>query len=53
MFDVSNWVAHLNGENGPGYPPYLVSDHFSTPRVVAKSHKRYEEHRPSPQDHSI
>ena len=76
MFDVANWVTHLNGEDLPGgtpshetlsvspqgaleislfyrHPPYLVRDHFSSPRVVAKSRKRYEGHRPSPQDHSI
>ena len=71
-----NWVAHLNGEDGPGrtpshetlsvssqgaleislvfgHPPSLVRDHFSSPRVVEKSYKCYEKHRPSPQDHSI
>ena len=76
MFDVTNWVAHLNREDGPGgmpsheilsvspqgaleislffgHPPSLIIDHFSSPRVVAKSHKCYEGHRPSPQDHSI
>ena len=51
MFDVANWVAHLNEESGPGgtpshetlsvfslvigHPPSLVRDHFSSPRVVA------------------
>ena len=62
MFDVANWVACLNGENGPGgtpsheplsvspqraleissvigQPPSLDRNHFSTPRVVAESHK--------------
>ena len=76
MFDVANWVAHLNGEDGPGgmpshetlsvspqgaldislffgHSPSLVRDHFRSPRVVTKSCKRYEGHRPSPQDHSI
>ena len=65
MFDVANWVACLNGENGPGgtpshealsdspqgtleissvvgQPPSLDRNHFSTPRVVAESHKRDE-----------
>ena len=54
MFDVANWVACLNGENGPvshqgeleitsvvGQPPSLDGNHFSTPRVVAESHKQY------------
>ena len=36
-----------------GHPPSLVRNHFSSPRVVEKSCKRYKEHRPSPQDHSI
>ena len=76
MFDVANWVAHLNGENGPrgtpshealsvvpqgaleissvvGQPPSLDRNHFSTPRLVAKSHKRDERCRPSSQYHSI
>ena len=59
MFDVANWVAHLNRENGrpshealsvspqgaleissvAGQPPSLDRNHFSTPRLVAKSHK--------------
>ena len=62
MFDVADWVACLNGENGSGgtpshealsvspqgkleissvvgQPPYLERNHFSTPRVVAESHK--------------
>ena len=70
MFDVANWVACLNGENGPGGTPsheaLLVSpqgaleissvagqlpsldrNHFSTPRLVAESHKHDERHRPS------
>ena len=65
MFDVANWVACLNGENGPrgtpshealsvspqgaleissvvGHPPSLDRNHFSTPRVVAESHKHDE-----------
>ena len=69
MFDVANWVACLNGENGPkgtpsyealsvspqggleissvvGQPPSLDRNHFSTPRMVAKSHKRDERPRP-------
>ena len=60
MFDVANWVACLNGENGPGgtpshetlsvshqgvleissvivQSPFLNRNHFSSPRVVAKS----------------
>ena len=72
MFDVTNWVACLNGENGhggkpsheplsvspqgaleisstTGQPPSLVRDHFSSPRVVAKSRKCDEGVRPSPQ----
>ena len=72
MFDVINWVAFLNRENGPGgtlshealsvlpqaaleissaigQPPSLVRDHFSSARVVAKSLKHDEGHRPSPQ----
>ena len=72
MFDVTNWVARLNGEDGPGgmasnkglpvslqealeissvirQPPSLIRDHFSLPRVVAKSRKRNEVRRPSPQ----
>ena len=69
MFDVANWVAHLNRENGPkgmpshealsvspqgaleissvtGQPPSVDRNHFSTPRLVAKSHKRDERSRP-------
>ena len=72
MFDVANWVACLNGENGPvgtplyealsvspqgaldissvvGHPASLDRNHFSTPRVVAESHKRDERCRPSSQ----
>ena len=72
MFDVANWVAHLNGEDGPGgtpshaalsvspqgaletssvigQPPSLDRNHFSSPRVVAESHKRDERCRPSSQ----
>ena len=72
MFDVANWVASLNGENGPGgrpsheafsvspqgaleissvvgHPLSLDRNHFSTPRMVAKSHKRDERFRPSSQ----
>ena len=72
MFDVTNWVASLNGENGPGgmpshealsvspqgaleissvagQPPSLDRNHFSTPRLVAKSLKRDERCRPSSQ----
>ena len=72
MFDVSNWVACLNGENGPGgtpshetlsfssqgaleissiagQPPSLDRNHFSPPRLVAKSLKRDERCRPSSQ----
>ena len=72
MFDVVNWVACLNGENGPGetplhealsvspqraleissavgHPPSLDRNHFSTPRMVAKSHKPDERLRPSSQ----
>ena len=72
MFDVANWVACLNGENGPGWipahealsvspqgalqissvvrqPPSLDRNHFSTPGVVAESHKRDERCRPSSQ----
>ena len=72
MFDVTNWIACLTGENGPGWmplhealsvspqraleissvagqPPSLDRNHFSTPRVVAKSHKRDERCRPSSQ----
>ena len=74
MFDVTNWVARLNGEDGSrgtpsheallflfqfqsqgaleitsviGQPPSLVADHFSSPRVVAKSSNRDEGCRPS------
>ena len=70
MFDVANWVACLNGENGPRgmpshealsvspqgaleissvvrHPPSLDRNHFSTPRLVAKSHKCDERFRPS------
>ena len=32
-----------------GQPSSLVRDHFNSPRVVAKSHKRDEGHKPSPQ----
>ena len=69
MFDVANWVAHLNGGDDPGetpshetlsvspqgaleissvigQPPFLVGDLFSSPRVVAESHKRNEGCRP-------
>ena len=72
MFDVANWVACLNGENGlggtpshealsvspqgaleissvVGHPPSLDRNHFSTPRLVAKSHKCDERRRPSSQ----
>ena len=72
MFDVANWVAGHNGENGPGgmpshealsvspqralenssvvrLPPSLDRNHFSTPRMVAESHKRDERCRPSSQ----
>ena len=72
MFDVANWVACLNGENGPrgmpshealsvspqgaleissvvGHPPSLDRNHFSTPRVVAESHRCDERLRPSSQ----
>ena len=95
MFDVANWVACLNRENGPGgtpllfsfisrstgyiltgdililpegrlyfsvssqgaleissvvgQPPSLDRNHFSTPRVVAESHRRDERCRPSSQ----
>ena len=72
MFDVSNWVASLNGEDGPGgtpshealsissqgaleissvagQPPSLDRNHFCTPRLVEKSHKRDERCRPSSQ----
>ena len=72
MFNVANWVAFLNGENGPGgtpshealsvspqgaleissvsgQPPSLDRNHFSTPRLVAKSLKRDERCRPSSQ----
>ena len=72
MFDGTNWVACLNGENGPGgtpshealsvspqgaleissvvgHSPSLDRNHFSTPRMVAKSHKRDERLRPSSQ----
>ena len=72
MFDIANWVACLNEENGPGgtpsheallvssqgaleissvtrQPPSLDRNHFCTPRVVAKSHKRDERCRPSSQ----
>ena len=72
MFDVANWVACLNGENGPGGTPShealsvlpqgaleissvigqplsLDRSHFSTPRMVAESHKCDERCRPSSQ----
>ena len=72
MFDVANWVACLNGENGPGgtpshealsvssqgalgissvvgHPPSLDRNYFSTPRVVAESHKCDERCGPSSQ----
>ena len=72
MFDVANWVACLNGEDGPGgtpshealsvspqgaleissvvgHPPSLDRNHFSTPRMVAKSCKHDERFRPSSQ----
>ena len=72
MFDVANWVARLNGENGPGgtpshealsdspqgaleissfvgQPPSLDRNHFSIPRLVAKSHKCDERRKPSSQ----
>ena len=73
IFDVANWVACLNGENGPGgtpshealsvspqgaleissvvgHPSSLDRNHFSTPRLVAKSHKGADLH---PKDHSV
>ena len=62
MFDVANWVACLNGENGPGGTPShgalsvspqgvleissLDKNHFCTPRLVAKSLKLDERCRP-------
>ena len=69
MFDVANWVACLNRENGPrgtpshealsvssqgaleissvvGQPPSLDRSHYSTPRLVTKSHKCDERCRP-------
>ena len=72
MFDVANWVARLNRENGPGgtplhealsvtpqgaleissvvgQPPSLDRNHLSTPKLLAKSHKRDERRRPSSQ----
>ena len=72
MFAVANWVACLNGENGPGgtpshealsvspqgaleissvagQPPSLDRNHFSTPSLVAESHKCDERYRPSSQ----
>ena len=72
MFDIANWVACLNGQNGPrgtpshealsvspqgaleissviGQPPSSDRNHFSTPRVVAESHKRDQRCRPSSQ----
>ena len=72
MFDVANWVACLNGKNGPGgtpslealsvspqgaleipsviaQPPSVDRDYFSSPREVAKSHKRDERCKPSSQ----
>ena len=63
MFDIANWVTRLNREDGPGVssqgaleissvvgqPPSLVRDHFRSPRVGAKSCKRDEGCRPSPQ----
>ena len=36
-----------------GQPPSLVRNLFSTPRMVAESHKRDERHRPSSQEHRI
>ena len=36
MFDVSNWVASLNGENGPGGTPYMRPFQFHL-----KEHWRY------------
>ena len=76
MFDVANWVAHLNRENGSrgmpphealsvsppgaleissviGHPPSFIWNHFSSPRVVAKSRKRDDRCRPLSQDQSI
>ena len=76
MFDVANWVACPNGENGcggmpsqealsvspqgaleissvVGQPPSLDRNHFSTPRVVAESHKRDDRCKLSSQDHNI
>ena len=65
MFDVTNWVACLNGEDGPGgtpfsfisleissvagQPPSLDRCHFCTPRLVAESCKCDERCRPSSQ----
>ena len=76
MFDVANWVARLNREDGPGgtpshealsvspqgaleissviaHCPSSVRDHFSSPRVVAKSCKCDELCRPSSQSIQI
>ena len=72
VLTAANWIACLNGENGPGgtpshealsvspqraleitsvvgLPPSLDRNHFSTPRVVAESHKCDERCRPSSQ----
>ena len=64
MFDVSNWVASLNGENGPigttshealsvssttGQPPSLDRSHLCTPGLVTESCKRDERLTPSSQ----
>ena len=60
MFDVPNWVAShealsvspqgaLEISSVTGQLPSLDRNHFSTPRVVAESHKRDDRCRPSSQ----
>ena len=63
MFDVANWVARLNRENGPGGTPSHEALSVSpqgaleisavTGHPPSKSRKHDERCRPSSQDHSI
>ena len=46
---LSVFTGALEISSVVGHPPSLDRNHFSTPRVVAKSHKRDERHRPSSQ----
>ena len=40
MFDVANWVACLNGENGPGGTPsqFHLKEHWKYPQSLDSLH---------------